>query len=247
MVTGGFFSSLVAASAFLRGLPPARDWFEGREPPKRVKPVHPAFAPPGGSAGEQQSSAIAPQTGEPRPMSGFGAQAGGSPASSTTPFWAPVSTRPQSVVWACSLTWLFSGLGIVLMAIGLVYFVANSDPMLAEVRAQNPEIGEAGLTDDMIVVATVLIGFAAIVWAMAAMVLAYLFYRGVSWSRLVLLISTGGAVGLLAFGALTQWALIVPFVAAALTFSMLLRPESAAWVNRPPVNRPPVDRPHVNR
>ncbi len=36
MVTGGFLSSLVAASAFLLWLPPARDWFAGREPVRRA-------------------------------------------------------------------------------------------------------------------------------------------------------------------------------------------------------------------
>ena len=245
MVTGGFFSSLVAASAFLLWLPPARDWFEGREPAKPVKPIHPALAPPGQQQDPTQrrlDGQSVGTSGAPRAVSGFGAQAGMPTGAATSSFWAPASTRPPSVLWACSLTWLFSGLGIVLMAIGLVYFVVNSDPMLTEIRAQNPEIGEAGLTDEAILVATVLIGFAVIVWAMAAMVLAFLFYRGVTWSRLVLLISTGGAVGLLAFGALTQWALIVPFLAAARTFSMLLRPEAAAWVTRPPVNRPPVNR-----
>jgi hypothetical protein len=247
MVTGGFFSSLVAASAFLLWLPPARDWFEGREPAKPLKPVHPALAPPDQRSSSERSVETTQQASAPRAVPGFGAQAGPPPGAAATSFWAPASTRPSSVVWACALTWLFSGVGIVLMVIGLGYFVVNSDPMLTEIRAQNPEIGEAGLTDEAIVVATVLIGFAVIVWAMAAMVLAFLFYRGISWSRLVLLISTGGAVGLLAFGALTQWALIVPFVAAALTFSMLLRPEAAAWVNRPPANRPPVSRPPVSR
>jgi hypothetical protein len=243
MSTGGFFSALVAASAFMLWLPPARDWFDGREPAKPARPVHPALERPNpwssSEVGKGPAETNLP-TSEPRAMSGFGQQ-GAAPAQQTS-FWAPASTRPPSVVWACALTWLFSGLGVVLMAIGLVYFVANSDPVLTEIRAQNPEVDEAGLTDQMIVVATVLIGLAVIVWALAAIVLAFLFYRGVSWSRLVLLISTGGAVGLLAFGALTQWSLIVPFLAAAMTFSMLLRPEAAAWVNRPPLPGPPVNR-----
>jgi hypothetical protein len=106
------------------------------------------------------------------------------------------------------------------------------DELLAELHAQNPELADAGLSDRMILAATFVTGAGLIVWAIAAMVLAFLLFRGVPWSRLVLMISTGGALGLLGFGALTQPVLMVAFAAAAVTLFLLLRPEAAAWVRR---------------
>ncbi len=84
----------------------------------------------------------------------------------------------------------------------------------------------------MIIIATFVMGGAVIVWAIAAMVLAALLFRGVSWSRVLLMISNVGALGLLGLGTLGQLVLMVPFLAAALTMTLLLRPETAAWVRR---------------
>jgi hypothetical protein len=222
MVTGGFLSSLVAASAFLLWLSPARDWFAGREPAGPARPAAREAGPP------------APPPAGPRPMVGFGA-----PPTPPTPGPHPpagptfrILPRPPAVLWACALTWCFAGLGAVVMAVGLGYVALAPDELLSELHAQNPELAEAGLSDRMILAATFVTGGGLIVWALAAMVLAFLLFRGVSWSRLVLMISTGGALGLLGIGALTQLVLMVPFLAAAVTMTLLLRPETAAWVRR---------------
>ena len=233
MVTGGFLSSLVAASAFLLWLPPARDWFAGREPvrpvPPEARPQTPAAWPP--------PPPTTPQATEARPVTGFGSAPTGGPPTTSVPVarggaWSPVSSRPSTVVWACVLTWLFAGLGAVSMVVGLAYLAVSPDSLIADMRAQNPELADAGLTDRMILAVAFVTGGALIVWALAAIVLAFLLYRGVSWARVVLLVSTGGALGLLALGALSQLVLMVPFLAAAMTMTLLLRPETAAWTRR---------------
>lgn len=225
MVTGGFLSSLVAAAAFLLWLPPARDWFSDR--PARGPAggaQHAAFATPPTPAREPSP----PATG-PHPMVGFGSRTSAEPGA---PVHQERGPRPPAVLWACVLTWCFSAFGAALMIVGLVYLAVASDTLVTDLREQNPELADAGLTDEMLVVATYVTGIAFVVWALAAMVLAVLFYRGVSWSRLVLMISTGGALALLALGTLSQFVFMVPLMGAAATMTLLLRPEAAAWVKR---------------
>ena len=247
MVTGGFLSSLVAASAFLLWLPPARDWFAGREPVRRAPlgpdPTRSPSSDPsrGSSGGTSERPARDRPTHRAAAGDGLrhrraGPSAGAGP---TTPaptaragVWTPASTRPSTVIWACALTWLFAGLGAITMVVGLAYLAVSPDSLIADMREQNPELAEAGLTDRMILAVAFVTGGALIVWALAAIVLAFLLYRGVSWARVVLLVSTGGALGLLALGALSQLVLMVPFLAAAMTMTLLLRPETAAWTRR---------------
>jgi hypothetical protein len=234
MVTGGFLSSLVAASALLLWLPPARDWFAGREPARPA--ARPISAPPSPPPSPPSVTSRPPPSAGPRPMVGFGTpppsplpgQAGDGPTAPTL----RTRQRPPAVLWACALTWCFAGLGAVVMAVGLGYVALAPDELVTELHAQNPELADAGLSDRMILAATFVTGAGLIVWAIAAMVLAFLLFRGVPWSRLVLMISTGGALGLLGFGALSQPVLMVAFAAAAVTMFLLLRPEAAAWVRR---------------
>src|SRR6478609_5732199 len=86
MVTGGFITSVVAASAAILWLQPARSWFDGTTPPpRRTAPVSSApVVPPAAS-----------------PADPF--------AAPTTPVAPPApaaAARPQAVVWACVLTWV---------------------------------------------------------------------------------------------------------------------------------------------
>lgn len=229
MASGGFLSSLVAACAFLLWLPPARDWFEGREQPKA--PERPVLPPPPPT----QQIPTAPQaqvpTSGPRPMAMWGASATAE-APDVPPAHPAGRVRPASVLWACVLTWVGAGLGALAMTAGLVYLALEPETLLADLRAQNPEFNDSGLSDRAILAATFVTGGAMVLWALVAAVLAVLLFRGVSWSRLVLVISTSGALALLALGALTQVVIMVPFAACALTMVLLLRPETRAWAAR---------------
>lgn len=252
MVTGGFVSSLVAACALLLWLPPARDWFAGREPAKPAKhesttervgassssanasstaqwpapPVAPS-APGAGAPG-----AVGEQGGEPRSMVGFGdpsAHQPGRPGSAGQPI---AGRRPAPVIGACVMTWIFAGLGVAVMAFGLIYLALSPDAILTDLRAQNPEVEESGLTDQVLVAASMVMGGLFIVWGLGAMVLAGLFFRGVGWARLAMLMSTGVAMAVFGVGTLSSLVMIVPFFAAALTMAMLLRPEAKQWGQR---------------
>ncbi len=249
MVTGGFLSSLVAACALLLWLPPARDWFAGREPAKPARPGQattgpsaesvaaasgsvgpPATgrrpAPPQGARGEQDEPGE--PGGEPRSMVGFGDPATHVSEPGMTG-QKSATRRPAPVVGACVLTWAFAGFGVAAMALGLIYLALSPDSLLTEMRAQNPEVNQAGLSDQFIVATSLVMGGLFIAWGLGAMVLAGLFFRGVGWARLAMMLSTGVAMALVGLATLTQFVMIAPFFAAALTMAMLLRPEAKRW------------------
>lgn len=244
LVTGGFTASVVAAAALMLWLQPARDWFDGKAavPREAQRPdagrPDPFAAPPTSSVSSTLPSA---QQG-PRAMVGYGdtAQVAPSLPSGAVPVApgpfgaAPASraSRPTSVVWACALTWLFSLLGCVVAVIATVVIALNPQAVLDEVYKQNPEFAEAGFTDAMVLTATFVTAAGLVIWALGAIVLAFLVWRGIGWARIVLMVSSGGAIALLGLAVFTQPLMLLPLVAAGITMAMLGRPETAAWVAR---------------
>ena len=92
------------------------------------------------------------------------------PAAPSHPDTAATRVRPAAVVWACVLTWAGAGLGAVAMTAGLAYLALEPDTLLTEMRAQNPEFNDSGLSDRAILSATFLTGglWAHMVPALAA-------------------------------------------------------------------------------
>ncbi|HET8961510.1 hypothetical protein [Nocardioides sp.] len=232
MVTGGFLSSLVAASALLLWLAPARDWFDGvparpsSEParagwPPEQAPPSPEQAPPSGSAAPPPGQVGAPA---PRPHQGFGMQV--APAAVGVPV---PRRRPAAVMWACVLTWVISGLAALMMALSALVIAVAPDLVFEELRRQNPGFGSEGVTDRAVQVATYVTAGVTVVWALAAAVLAVLVLRGTGWARIALLVSaiTAGVTCLLA--SLASIVMVLPAFGCAVTFSLLLRPEVRAW------------------
>ena len=153
MVTGGFLSSVVAASALLLWLEPARNWFDG-VPAKRVFGASRrrlAAAHASVSRATALTSALpeqAPAT-APRSQQGFGTAAAPSAVESGRP-----ERRPAAVMWACVLTWVLSGTAAVMMALSALVIALQPDLVFEELRRQNPELGDQGLTDRAVQVAT---------------------------------------------------------------------------------------------
>lgn len=208
MVTGGFVSSVVAASAVMLWLQPARDWFDGitRQPAAAPAPrATPAAAP-------------APA---PTPVVAAPAQ----PATAV-----PTSARPSAVTWACILTWAGSGLTALGAIASGVLLALQPDVLLDQVHEQNPELDAQGISDDLLIGVTfaMLAGFVA--WAVAAAVVAIFVLRGFEWARITLIISaaTAGAVFLLG-SVLGAFLLALTLATCAMTVVLLVRPEVRAW------------------
>ncbi|MDF1605116.1 hypothetical protein [Nocardioides sp. YIM 152315] len=207
LVTGGFLSSLVAASAAILWLQPSRSWFDGRTPPER-----PA-APVAGSAPPAESHPV-------HPAQSQHAQ----PAHPLQP------TRPRAVVWSGVLTWISTSVTVLALVVSAVVLAVWPDRMLDEVHRDNPELVEQGISDDLLIGATYLLIAGVVLWCASAAALAVLVLRGAEWARIVLIISAATAAALCLLGTLMGAVLLVlPLVASALCIRLLVRTDTRAW------------------
>jgi hypothetical protein len=221
LATGGFVSSVVAASVVMLWLQPARDWFDGvvRREPSAVPPT--AAAP------------TAPTTSPPPPPEGAGSAPAAPPsvASSTAPL--PLS-RPPTVAVACALTWITSGLTVVGMVLTGVLVALRPDTLLDEVHRQNPELAAEGVTNRMLVAMTIVMIAGIVLWCLVAAVLAILVFRRTEWARIVLVISAAAAAALSLVGtAVGAFLLVFTLIASVVTLALLLRPETRGWFQPP--------------
>ena len=224
LVTGGFVSSVVAAASVMLWLPPARDWFAGREP-------QPAES--GRASQSSSSSAGAPTT---------------SPRRAPRPVWPPQpwertqhlprlatdpAVRPPALTWACGLTWVFAGLAALLMGSSVVLLATSPGLVFDELHRQDPQLAQAGLTDDVLRTATFVVGGVFVVWSLAAVAVAVLAYRRVGWARTALVVCTATSAVVCLLASAGQFVMVVPLAASVVTLVLLVRPDVRAWFDRP--------------
>lgn len=258
MVAGGFASSMVAVAVVLLWTRPSRDWFAGRTPPKPLRapaagagaeqrptqaerPAWPPASPPRpyvddpGAGGPEQG---AEPSGEPRSYSGFGTVP-------TVPTHVgarshrpqdPTRERPRELVAACVMTWVFSGLVLISMVVGLVVLSAD-DSVVREMHEGDSRFADAGISVATLQTTAVVTCILFAVWALVAVVLAALAHSGHNWARWVLFASaiTTAFVTLLAM--ISAPVVLVLTGAAAYVAVLLTRPPVTTWLNRPR-NRP---------
>jgi hypothetical protein len=237
LVTGGYVSSGVAAAVATLWLGPARMWFDGRSAPAARDTTGPLSgglgqSPPPGQAvppatpdtpsGDAPSSETwaAPPTSvyDARRSSGFGA--------ARPPGQA---VRPATVMWACVVTWLLSGLTALVLGVSVAVLAAESSTVLRRMHEQNPRLAEQGLSDHTILVVCYVFCVFCVLWSLAAAAFAVLVYRGVRWAWYALVASTSAVAVLSLVGMVGSLLTVVPFTAAAATVALLLRPESRRW------------------
>jgi len=206
MVTGGFITSVVAASAAILWLQPARSWFDGKPAPAR------------------RTAAAAPVPG-PLPV------ASQTPYGTTPPpAVAPPAARPSSVLWACVLTWICTGLVTLGLVASAVVLALSPDLMLDQVHRDNPDLAAEGISDDLLIVATYLVIAGLVLWCVSAAVLAILVFRRVDWARIVLIVSAATcSVFCLVGSAVGAFMLVGPLLASVLVIGMLLRADTRPW------------------
>jgi hypothetical protein len=256
MVTGGFMSSVVVASAVMLWFQPARDWFDGvtrlprdidrPAPAAEVAPRSRADAPdasdapgPGRSTGATDAGQQdVGRRGAPAAYPGFGTPP--APGQVTAPGWPPAppvarsgtaATRPNAVLAACVLTWVTSSLAVVMMAISVAVLASRPGLVYDELLRQNPELADQGVSERVLVDATYVLGAVVVVWSLVAIALALLVFRRVAWARPVLMASAGVAALLCLLAVVVgQVLVLVPLAACATTVALLARPEAGAWL-----------------
>ena len=214
MVTGGFITSVVAASAVILWLQPARSWFDGKPAPERRTAREPAGPP---AVASPFAAPYAPRVAEPM----------------VVPPESQASDRPRAVLWACVVTWVCSALVTLGLVASAVALAVSPDLMLDQVHKDNPDLAAQGISDDLLIGATFVMIAGLVLWAASAAGLAVLVLRRVDWARIVLIVSAATcAVFCLVGSAVGAFLLVVPLAASAYVIAMLLRSDTRPWFAR---------------
>lgn len=223
LATGGFLASIVAAASAMLWLQPSRDWFAGRD----ARPAQ----PPGDAAGSAPPRPVWPpqpwergqahEHGQPHP------QAQHLPRLATDP-----AVRPPALSWACGLTWAFAGLTALLMGSSMALLATSPGLVFDELHRQDPQLAEAGLSDDVLRTATFVVGGVLVVWSLAAIVIAVLAYRRVGWARVALVVSAATSAGCCLLASVGQFVMLLPLAASVVALVLLVRPDVRAWFDR---------------
>ena len=230
MVTGGFLSSVVAAAAVMLWFQPSRDWFNGV-----IREARPTPSTGESTRPESQATPVVPPPAPtPRAYPGFGASPNPAAAPGEAQPWgaSPVSDpggRPTAVLWASMLTWVCTGLAVLVMASSIAVLVADPAFVFEELQRQNPSFRDQGVSDQALKTATFILSGVVIVWSLAAALLAVLVFRRVAWARVGLLVSAALAACLLLVCTFVQLFLVLPLAASVVTLALLNRPDVRAW------------------
>jgi hypothetical protein len=213
LATNGFITSVIAASAAILWLQPARSWFDGKPPPERRTAPAPAGPP--------VPAAFATHL--------TGAQAAPMPS----PVLAEAPARPPGVLWACVLTWVCTAFVTVGLVASAVALAVSPDLMLDQVHKDNPDLAAQGVSDDLLLVATYVMIAGLVLWCVSAAGLAVLVLRRVDWARIVLVVSAATcAVFCLVGTAVGAFVLVAPLLASAFVVAMLVRADAKVWFTR---------------
>jgi len=221
-----------ASEASRRGERERQDQREGRDPAQR-EAQRAAFRSPPPVAGPGDQPEIPPeippvsqpQAGPPAYASTY---ASGAPTPSV-PGVGPAPAgqagpRPAAVTWACLVTWIFTGLAAVLMAIVALALVAVPD-LYDEVSRQTPELAEQGVSESQVIATAVTTAVVVVLWSVLAAFFAVQTWRRRPWARIGLLASAVAAGLLSLTGVLASVVLVVPLAACVAVVVLLLRTE----------------------
>ncbi len=226
IVAGGFFSSLVAASALLLWSRPARDWFDGVTRPR------PEFVHPSG-AREPGHWSQAPPPAEAAPYVGFGTLPP-PPADALAHRARPDQLRPDQILWACVVSWAFSSLSALALGAGLLALLIDGHSLIDEAIAQNPDLSTSGMSQGALLAGVSVVIAVMFTWAVLVVVATYFVWQGRAWARRALLISSGIVVAVAALALFTSLVTLPVLIAAGVVMRLMLTSRAAAWCSPEP-------------
>ncbi len=228
--TGGFMSSLVAVAALMLWLQPARDWFDGKAAPPVARQERAAWPPPPADQPPSPQGPQAPQPpADPRPFEGFG-QTVTTPIA-TQPQQQPADVRrPDTVLVAAIITWVFAGFALVSSIVGIAIVAASPDVLLDEIAKQNPDLAGQGVTEGTLLASTYFLGAVTLAWSALACVCAAVMLRRSRTAGTTLLVLAGFTAAACFVGTLASVVLAVPALAAIVVVALLRRPDVRRWL-----------------
>jgi hypothetical protein len=220
LVAGGFMSALVAVATAMLWLSPSREWFAGLPIPEPVKPD------------------------QARRDANVQALSGQAPGQSTTPStdappggWTVTATprekRPDPVTVALVLTIVVAGVVLLMTLVSLALIASQPDLVLEELRRQNPELEDQGVSETLLLTTSYVSGGLAVVWSGLAIALAVLTAGRRAWAARGLLVCAAACALFCVIATLASPVALIPAVAAIATISCLRRPEVRRWLDGP--------------
>lgn len=170
-------------------------WLQGQPPPQDRPPQAPHGQPSYGQPRYGQ-----PQYGQPYGQPQYGQQYG-QPPYGYPPHrgygpqpQADPDKRPASVTAAAWITWVLSALTVMGFVLVGVVLVAMRDEFVRQLEdrvASDPNFRDqlGGVSTSRLLDAVWIVGGVSVLWALAAMVLAWFAYRRANWARIVLVVS----------------------------------------------------------
>ena len=132
---------------------------------------------------------------------------------------ADPSRRPTTVTIAAIITWISTGLTVAFCVL-VGGIVAATPAGLMDQINQDPNVSDLNLTQgEVVTIVLVMLGF-AVVWCVAAFVLAIFVYRGAGWARIALTISAATAALVSLVMILSLVSLVTLLAAAAVIILM---------------------------
>ena len=209
LVAGGFMSSLLAVATAMLWLSPSREWFAGKPIPEPGKPVAREALPE-----------------PPRPKYGEAPVTGTQPARLTRP---TVEAVPRPVRVALVVTLVVAGMVFAMTLVSIVFLASQPDLVLEELRKQNPDLEDQGISESLLLTTSYVSGAVAMLWSAAAVALAVLMRGRRLWAARGLLISAVVCALLCVVATFASPVAIIPALAAIVTASSLRRPEVRSW------------------
>jgi hypothetical protein len=232
LVAGGFMSSLVAVATAMLWLSPSREWFAGQPIPEPVKP--------GQTRREADVQALSGRAAPP--LTPWPTDAPVSTDAAVSSVAAPVGRsvtaaerpkRPDPVTVALVVTVVIAGMVFLMTLVSLVVLSSQPDLVLEELRRQNPDLEDSGITESLLLTTSYVSGALAMAWSALAIVLAVLVAGRRAWAAKGLLLCAAACALFCLVATLASAVALIPAVAAIATVSCLRRPEVRRWLEAP--------------
>lgn len=228
LVAGGFMSSLVAVASSMLWLSPSREWFAGKPIPEPAKPGQArrdtnVRALTGQTPGPEATSV------QPPPAGGWGASPASAATATATAAPAAPAPRPDPVKVALVLTVVLAGLVFAMTLASLVLLISQPDLVLEELRRQNPDLEDQGVSESLLLTTSYVSGALAMAWSLAAIALAFLMAGRRAWAARGLMVCAATCALFCLLATLASPVALIPAAAAIATVSCLRRPDVRAW------------------
>jgi hypothetical protein len=137
-----------------------------------------------------------------------------------------------TVTVAAVLTWLFAGLATAGYLAVVALLLADRTQLIDRVTT-DPQFRGLNITGNELVAALWVMSAIIILWAVIAMVLAFLAFRGHNWARITLAVSCGFTI-LFSLLGITSGISLVTLIAAIVVLVLLFTGGAGAWFRPQP-------------